>query len=310
MAGRRTVISFHPFRHLGLKLLAVGLGASLWFAIAGEPLVERGLQAPLEFQNVPEGLEIVGGASSTVDVRVRGTSAALGRLEQGDIVAVLDLASARSGERLLHLSPDQVRTPFGVAVAQVSPSTIHVALDRSGRRYVRVAPTVEGKPAAGFVVGSVSSRPASVEVAGPMRYLVELAEVMTETISVADASATVRETVAIGVADRALRLNDAQTAQVTVEILPAPRTQVFDGVEVLAKNPDLARSVTFEPSHVTVHVRGSPDALRQAVSKTVQAVVDLAGMAAGRYTVPVHVTLGQGVSVDAIDPTTIEVLIR
>ena len=310
MAGRRTVISFHPFRHLGLKLLAVGLALSLWFAIAGEPLVERGLSAPLQFQNVPEGLEIVGAASSTVDVRVRGSSAALGRLEQRDIVAVLDLASARSGQRLFHLSPGEVRAPFGVEVTQVSPSTIPLALERSGRRFVRVAPTVEGEPAAGFVVGRVSSRPASVEVAGPMSYLVELNEVMTEPVSVADVTATVHATVAVGVADRALRLNDAQTARITVEILPAPRTQVFHEVEVLAKNSDPTLAVTLDPSHVTVHARGSQDALRETVSKTVQAVVDLAGMAAGRYTVPVHVTLGQGVSIDAIDPATVEVLIR
>ena len=59
------------FRYLGLKLVALGLAILLWFAVAGEPFVERGLRAPLEFQNIPEGFALLGEVPSTVDVRLR-----------------------------------------------------------------------------------------------------------------------------------------------------------------------------------------------------------------------------------------------
>ena len=39
-----------------------------------------------------------------VDVRVRGSSGALGRIATGELVAVLDLRSARPGQRLFHLA--------------------------------------------------------------------------------------------------------------------------------------------------------------------------------------------------------------
>src|SRR4029077_6490622 len=77
--------------------------------------VERGLRVSLELQQFPPGLEIQGEPLSTVDVRVRGASGTRGRLSPGDVVAVMDLRAARVGRRLFHLTPEQVRAPFGGA---------------------------------------------------------------------------------------------------------------------------------------------------------------------------------------------------
>ena len=112
----------HPFRHLALKLLALGLALLLWIVVTGEETVERGLRVPLQLQQFPAELELQGEAATTVDVRVRGSSGALGRVSPGDIVAVLDLRSARPGRRLFQLTPEQVRAPFGVEVFQVTPA--------------------------------------------------------------------------------------------------------------------------------------------------------------------------------------------
>ena len=43
----------------------------------------------------------------------------LSRLQSGEIVAVLDLSSARSGSRLFHIRNDEVRAPFGVEVSNL-----------------------------------------------------------------------------------------------------------------------------------------------------------------------------------------------
>src|SRR6476619_8568737 len=96
----------HPFRHLGLKTLAILLAALLWMTVSGEHVVKRSLRVPLEFRNIPEALEIVGNPPDTVDVRLRGSSAVLSRVQSGEIVAVIDLSSARSGSRLFHIRND------------------------------------------------------------------------------------------------------------------------------------------------------------------------------------------------------------
>src|SRR5512138_629976 len=99
-------MAYHPFRHLGLKVLAIALAVLLWLTVAGEHVVERSVRVPLEFRNIPQQLEIVGDPPSSVDVRLRGSSALLSRLEPGEIVAVLDLSAARPGSRLFHLRND------------------------------------------------------------------------------------------------------------------------------------------------------------------------------------------------------------
>src|SRR6476469_9072123 len=160
-------MAYHPFRHLGLKILAIALAVLLWLTVAGEHTVERSLRVPLEFRNVPPALEIVGDAPDNVDIRVRGSSALLSRLQAGEIVAVLDLASARAGSRLFHIRNDEVRAPFGVEVTQVLPATLGIDLERSTRRTVPVKPALDGEPAAGYVIGRVSSEPATVDIVGP-----------------------------------------------------------------------------------------------------------------------------------------------
>src|SRR3954463_16475246 len=96
-------MTFSPFRHLGLKLMAVALASLLWLIVAGDHLVERSPRVPLEYRNMPEGLELVGDPPTEVDVRLRGSSALLGRVEPRDILAVLDLASAPPRPRTFYL---------------------------------------------------------------------------------------------------------------------------------------------------------------------------------------------------------------
>ncbi|MGB7218285.1 MAG: CdaR family protein [Vicinamibacterales bacterium] len=119
---------FWPFRHLGLKALSVGLALLLWMIVAGEQVVERGLRVPLELQRLPAGLELQGELPTTIDVRVRGSSGALGRLTLGDVVVVLDLRGAEPGQHVFLVSPEQGRAPYGVEVVQVIPDTVVMTL--------------------------------------------------------------------------------------------------------------------------------------------------------------------------------------
>jgi YbbR domain-containing protein len=147
-------MAYVGFRHhLGLKVVSIALAALLWVAVAGEQTVERSLRIPLEFTNLPAQLEMVGDSPTVVDVRVRGSSGALNRIAAGELVAVLDLRSARSGQRLFHLDGDDVRTPFGVDVVQVNPSTVSMMFESSGSKVVPVVPSRGSLP-----TGSLSAQ--------------------------------------------------------------------------------------------------------------------------------------------------------
>lgn len=216
-------MAYHPFRNLGLKFLSICIAALLWLVVAGERVVERVMRAPVEMQNLPEGLELVGNPPDTVEVRLRGPSGALSRMAAGDMAAVIDLGTARPGRRLFHITQGNVSVPYGMEVVQVGPATLTMEFEMSGVRVVPVEPDVEGHPPAGYEVTRVTSDPETVEVAGPESALKRLRAAITEPVSVADQTRPVREVVTIGVPDPSLRLVTPQTAVVTVTI--APRSQ-------------------------------------------------------------------------------------
>ena len=102
--------------------------------MAGQREAERSLRVPLEYRNIPPELELLGEPASLVDVRVRGSSGVLGELRGADLVAVLDLRSARPGRRLFHLLPGDIAVPAGVKVLQATPSTLSLTFEASAVR--------------------------------------------------------------------------------------------------------------------------------------------------------------------------------
>lgn len=209
-------------RKLGLKLFSIALAVALWLAVSGEPIAERGMRIPLAFENLPASMEILGDPPRNVDVRLRGSSGTLRRLDARDLVAIVDLESEHAGARMFDMTVDRVRAPLGIEVTQVVPSTIALTLDASGSRVVPIVPEIRGAPAAGFVAGVVGVEPAEVEVVGPASRLRDLTEAMTEPIDVTGVSAPLRRMVTVGVDDPSLRLATPGAARVTIAVVPAP----------------------------------------------------------------------------------------
>lgn len=303
-------MAYHPFRHLGLKFLSIALAVLLWLLVADQQMVERAVRAPLEFHNVPEGLELVNDPPDAVEVRLRGPSTQLARLLPGEVVAGLNLQSARSGSRLFHLLADEVRVPYGVQVTQVTPSSLSLSFERMGAKVVPVVPAIEGDPAPGYAAGRVTANPALVEVVGPISLLQDLKAATTEPVLIAKASKTVQDRVTVGVASDKLRLREARTATVTVEIAPVAVERTLNGLVVTAQNLPEGRKARFLPANVRLVVRG-PQAIVDALEPDrLEPQVNLSGLAPGRLTLPVQVpSLPAQVDVVRIEPAAVQVRI-
>ncbi len=299
-----------PFRNIGLKLLSLGIGTLLWISVSGEEVVERGLRAPLELQQFPQGLEIQGEAPSTVDVRVRGTAGALSSVGPGDIVAVLDLRGVHAGNRLFAMTPEQVRSPFGVEVVQVTPSTIALALENSLTRSVPVTPSLEGNPAPGYVLsGKPIVMPDYVDIIGPETAVKRATEAVTETISVEGLHDTLHQDVAVGLLDPSLRLKAQRTVNVTVKIVPGPMERTVRARPIRLHNLGPRLSAQAMPAVVDVALRGSRDIVNKIDAESVHPYVDLGGLGEGEYTLVVHTDTLDHAGVTHIDPAMVQVRI-
>jgi YbbR domain-containing protein len=298
-----------PFRHLGLKALSLVLALLLWMIVSGEETVERGLRVPLELQQMPAGLELTGEVPATVDVRVRGASGTLSRVSTGDVVAVLDLRNAQSGRRLFPLTPKDVRVPFGVEIVQVQPSALAMAFERSASRRVTVIPAVDGRPAPGYVVGSLEADPKTVEVIGPETAVRRATEALTEPVSVSGARDRVQQSVTLGLIDPSLRLKDVGTAMVTVQIVPAPLERSLPSRPVHLRNVAPNLEAQAIPSAVGLTVRGSREALARVEADDIVAYVDLGGLGPGQYSLTVHADSSPDAGVTRIEPSSVQVRI-
>jgi YbbR domain-containing protein len=303
-------MAYNPFRNLGLKVMALVIAGLVWFTMGGEYVVERIVQVPLEMRNRPERLELVGNPPDQVEVRLSGSSGLLSRLQPGDIVAILDLGAARPGSRLFHLRTDEIRTPFGVTVSQVIPQTVSLAFEIGETRVVPIRPDVEGEPAPGFTAGKVTVTPSSVDVVGPSSDLHALREATTEPVSIDGATASVVQSVTVGVDDSALRLRQPVSAEVRVEIIPAPIERTLAGVSVTMRNLPAGTSAAANPATIEVFVRGTREALVSLDAAQIVAFVDLAGLRPGRYNLPVRIDPSRAFGVSRIEPAVVEIVIR
>ena len=298
-------MAYPGFRHIGLKLLSIVLASLIWLVVSGEQIVERALRIPLEFTNLPAELELVGGTPDLVDVRVRGSSGALSRVAAGELIAVLDLRSARPGRRLFHLTGADVRAPFGIEVVQITPSNIPMVFEPSATKMVPVVPEVDGEPLDGYVVGAVTADPSIVEVIGPASAVMRLTEVITEPVSVSEAAATIVEEVNMGIADPSVRLVSPGSAKVTIAVTPAPAEWAVTGIGVRP----LTEDVEVTPLTVSVFVRG-PRELRASRPQDYEATVDTVGLQAGTFQLPVQIRPPARVGVVSVEPPIVTVRVK
>jgi YbbR domain-containing protein len=158
-----------------LKLVSLLLAIGLWLAVARDPIAEVEVRVPIEFQNLPDKLEIDSANSTEVQIRVRGPERLIHRLQTADVHAEINLATVRPGERTFDLSSSQIHVPQDLAVVQIIPGQFHLSFDDRATRTIEVRPRVTGNFASGMRVAQVIADPQNVIITGP-RHRVDAVE--------------------------------------------------------------------------------------------------------------------------------------
>ena len=166
-----------------------------------------------------------------------------------------------------------------MVVTQVTPSSVAIRFEPSATRIVPVQPSVEGEPAPGFIVGKIAADPPTVEVVGPESVLRRVTEAITEPLWVGSAQRRCAvSSVIVGVADEGVRLKSAETALVSVAIVPAPAARQLPGRAGAATQSRGGLSATVTPPSVKVRVRGTKEAIAKIRDTSIVAYVDLEGI--------------------------------
>ncbi len=288
-----------------LKIASLAVALLLWFVIAGEKTSEIGLRVPVEFQNFPKDLELAGDPVNSVEVRVRATPGVIARLGPGDVSAQLDMSDVEDGERIVQLTPESIRVPFGVKVVKITPARATLHFERTLQKRVPVRPRVVGRPAEGREVADVVSVPAEVVITGPKSRVAAVDSAFTEPVSVEGVESTVTRTVNLGLDDPLLRFVDGPRVRVTARVREVHETRAFDGLAVATRGG----SAALNPGKVRVVLEGPAFALKLVTPDSVRPYVQVGGLDAPQ-TVHVAVDLvpGQaGVTVSRTEPEEVAV---
>ena len=301
-------MAWHPFRNLGLKVIALVLGTLLWFTVSGQQAERTLADVPVVYMNKPANLELTEQTIS-VDVHVRGLDGQLRTLQARDFEARVDLTGARPGAQSFSLRTDQVSSPLGIEVTSVDPGSVLAVLEQSGTASMPVKPFIDGTPATGFVVSEVTIDPLTVNVIGPARRLGATSAATTDRVAIEGASATVTQNVNIGVGDASLRLREPRTARVTVRIEKAGE-RIFATSHVVLQNLEPGLRGTSDPSVVSVVMRGAESLLGRLEPSTIRPYVDVTGLGRGTHSVAVLLDPKGTLTVASIRPAEVTVTIR
>lgn len=173
--------------NFGLKVVSLLLAIGLWLVLARDPIAEVEMKVPIEFQNLPDNLEVDSTGSTEAQIRVRGPQRLIHRLQVADVRAEIDLANVRPGERTFDLNGGQVHVPQDLEVVQIKPGQFHLSFDNRETRVVQVRPRVTGNFASGMRVAQLIADPPNITITGPRRRVDAVEAATTDPVDVSGA---------------------------------------------------------------------------------------------------------------------------
>ena len=146
-------------RNLAAKIASILVAVILWGYVMNDqnPSTEANFTIPVQLVNVPEGYKVTQNEDK-VKITVRGVRSLF--VNNGDA----DLHGAEAGKKEYKVKVDM---PQGFELVDVYPGTMEVMLDPIVQRKVRADINVNGSPASGVTVASVTQASEEVTVEGP-----------------------------------------------------------------------------------------------------------------------------------------------
>jgi len=206
-------------RNLGWKIFSLALAIGLWFAFVGETETAASVAVPVEYRNLPQGMDISNDLPDHLYLKVRGPAARVSTNEISQASVVLDLSSIeRPGEQTFTLDQNSVKLPTGLSLTRAVPSQIRVKVENRDSRQVPVEIRFAGPPPQGYRVASQSVYPPKLLVLGPRSHMERLTAVETDAIDLSRTVGTAEFRVSAYVRNPQLRFDGPPVVAVRITL--------------------------------------------------------------------------------------------
>lgn len=207
----------------GTLLLSAAIAMILWGMAHGTSSIDRGVDIPVLFSDVPDDLVIVGQSVEKVNLRVLGSRAALRNVSSDRLEYRLEVSGAKPGHAVYEVDPSRIELPRGVRAVSRSPAAIEVDFERRGRKAVGVRAAVQGDVAQGYRLGSIEVDPPRIWLAGARAEVMRLNEVATEPIDLTGLQAPFERKVRLVLVEEHVWPEDEDPVNVRIAIEPLPK---------------------------------------------------------------------------------------
>jgi hypothetical protein len=172
--------------HAGWKVLSLLIAAILWAMVASEPELAAFANAPVEYKNLPDDLEISSEPVTSVSLELRGPSGELRGLNDGALrpAVILDMSGVRPGERTFAIDSSAVKLARGVRLVRAIPSEVRLQFERRSVKSVPVRPRFTGEGANGYEIANWSVNPPELLIQGPADHVARIRQVLTDPVDV------------------------------------------------------------------------------------------------------------------------------
>lgn len=272
--------------NVGLKALALIIAVGLW--LAGHRDIERAIEVPLEFRNIPSDLMVMDNRVDYVVLRLMGPRTLVSTLNASDLKLHLDLDGAKSGSLSYPLAPGYFNVPRGITIARITPPVLHVRLEPVARRTLPVAVRISGKPLAGYRINKILARPETVSVQGPAEEVRRLTAIETILIDVEDSRGMIQRRARLSNDGKPLSIAPDQV-EVVILIEEEQATRSFEHVEVRA--PYFTGVYTVMPTTVNLKLSGPKSIIEPLKLSSKEIQLNLQGLGVGEHNVSLDLNL-------------------
>lgn len=198
-----------------IKILAAGIAVLLWVVTVGPQRAEVGMSVPIQYTNLPAGMEITGKWMDRIDVRVRGSETGVASLKPGSIRAVVDLSHVVTGLNFFRITSKNLQVPPGITIAQIRPSDLHLNIETASVKKINVVPTIVGILPEST---KLSVTPSEVRVRASTQELRKIKSATTDQVKTTDLLARGQVVVPVQIKPDGLAIDSVEPVQVTVGV--------------------------------------------------------------------------------------------
>ncbi len=261
-----------------LKLAALALGLTIWLFVLvnTNPWTVREVEATVTARGVPEGLQVMSMAPSTVRVQLAGRRRNVEDVHASNCEAWVHMAGKLVGEHVVEVVVSTGSLPKGVKPWQDPDLAVLVTLDETVSQMRPVKLSRRGEPAPEYKIIRTDGRPNQVAVSGPQRVVGRVDRVVAEffvagttetrkytcTLEARDANDVPVEGVVMSPAQAEVTLNVERRTSKQVPVLVGDSLSIPEGYEI--------QSIGVDP--MVVLITAAPAVLDEIESVTIEQI--------------------------------------